>query len=37
MYACVYVYICTCIDIYNIYEICSVSECKIKPAGLAAV
>ena len=31
----VFVYICICIDICNIHEICSVSESKIKPAGLA--
>ena len=38
LYVCIcmymYVYICICIDIKYV---CSVSECKIKPAGLAAV
>ena len=35
---CTYAYICACINVYNIYEIiCSVSECKIKPAGLAVL
>ena len=34
----IYLYISICIDIYKIYEkICSASECKIKPAGLAVV
>ena len=34
IYMYVYVYICICIDIE---QICSASECKIKPAGLAVV
>ena len=44
MYVCLcvcvymYVYICICIDnIISMKQICAVSECKIKPAGLAAV
>ena len=45
MYVCIsvcvymYVYICIFIDVYimSVKQICSVPECKIKPAGLAAV